>query len=240
MNGEKHEDKPVIGVLAWEGGGSQALAGLEAIPGNMLHPDTFDIPLRVVRVDGANYHTVVERPDRRVLDGMITASRAMAVEGIRAITTSCGFNAIFQQELAAAAPVPVFTSSLLQVPLAQAMIGNERRVGVLTADSRYLTRAHLVGVGIDQPEQLAIAGMEESREFTRALSDPEAVIDPELFIGDIVAVATRLRARHPDLGALVLECTDLPPASEALRAELGLPVFDIVTLVNMVCRTVAA
>ncbi len=31
-------------------------------------------------------------------------------EGVRAITTSCGFNAIFQEALANAVNIPVFTS----------------------------------------------------------------------------------------------------------------------------------
>jgi Asp/Glu/hydantoin racemase len=37
-----------------------------------------------------------------------------------------------------------------------------------------------------------------------------------------------------DVGAIVLECTDLSPFAEAVQRETELPVFDIVILANMI------
>jgi Asp/Glu/hydantoin racemase len=47
-------------------------------------------------------------------------------------------------------------------------------------------------------------------------------------------------AEHPDVGAIVLECTNMPPYTADIQRETGLPVFDIVSLVNMVHAGLAA
>ena len=51
---------------------------------------------------------------------------------------------------------------------------------------------------------------------------------------DIVDAARRLVSEHPDVGAIVLECTNMPPYTADIQRETGRPVFDIVTLVTMV------
>ena len=226
-------------MLAWEGDGNASLSQLEALPGNILHPETFPFPIRLCRIEGANYHTVVEKPSTEVLGRMIGAAREMVEQGVRAITTSCGFNAIFQNELAGAVPVPVFSSSLMQVPLVYHMLGLGRRVGIVTADKRHLTPAHLRCAGISESVLVAIAGIEDTGEFAKIRQDPKAPLHAETFINEVVAVAKRLVASHRDIGALVLECTDLPPAAAALRRETGLPVFDITTLTTMLYNAVA-
>ncbi len=170
---------------------------------------------------------------------MIAAAKEMEQAGIKAITTTCGFNAFFQQELAGAVSVPVFTSSLLQVPLVHCMLKREQRIGIITADKGALTPAHLEHAGIGRGTPVSIAGMENTGEFAKVRTDPTATLDADKFIREVVAVAEMLATEHQDLGAIVLECTDLPPASAAIRHALGLPVFDIVTLTNMVYASVA-
>ena len=39
---------------------------------------------------------------------------------------------------------------------------------------------------------------------------------------------------HPDVGAIVLECTNMPPYTADIQRETGRPVFDIVSLVTLV------
>lgn len=230
---------PVIGMLAWEGGGEDSLSQLETLPGNILHPDTFRYPIRLSRIKGANYRTVVEHPSAEVLAGMIKAAEELEAAGVKAITTSCGFNAIFQKELANSVAIPVFSSSLMQVPLIYHMLKKEQRVGVITADKKYLTRAHLEAVGIASSIPICIMGMEKTEEFSKVRSDPEARLDHGKFVQEVVAVATMLATENQNLGAIVLECTDLPPAAAAIRENLGLPVFDIVTLTNMVFEAIS-
>ena len=102
---------PLVGILCWEAGHKDTLSPFEQIAGNIANPNTFDFPVIYRRVKGAYYQTVVVQPSRQVLAAMIQAARELEQEGIGAIATSCGFNAIFQRELANAVSVPVFASS---------------------------------------------------------------------------------------------------------------------------------
>lgn len=239
MNNTKTVSPPsVIGMLAWEGGGEHSLTQLEVIPGNIVHPETFRYPIKLFRIKGANYCTVVERPNDEVLARMIEAARELEADGVKAITTSCGFNAIFQKKLANAVAVPVFSSSLIQVPLIYQMLKQEQQIGIITADKKKLTRAHLEQVGITTSIPVSIMGMEDTGEFSKVRTDPAATVDSRKFIHEIVDIAKFLVKENHHLGAIVLECTDLPPASSTIRKIVGLPVFDIVTLTNMVYESI--
>jgi len=236
-NGGKRQ-RPAIGILGWEAGSPDTLAQFERIPGNIAHPDTFDFPVAYQRIAGAHYETVVVEPSAEVLASMLDAARAMERQGVRAIMTSCGFNAVFQRELAGAVDVPVFASALLQVPLVHRMLKPDQCVGILTAAEEHLTGAHLANVGITDEIPVCIAGLERSAEFTRILTDAKAEPDVDQLESEVVDLARRLVSQNRGTGAIVLECTDLPPFAAALRQALGLPVFDIVTLADWVYESI--
>ena len=227
-------DKPIIGVLAWDGGSSDTLSQLESMPGNMLHPDTFDFKLRVTRVKGADYKSIVEHPSNAVLKNMIETARMLEKQGVKAITTSCGFNAIFQKELATAVGIPVFTSSLIQIPMIHSSLKPEQAVGVITADKEHLTKVHFTNCGVPDSIPIRISSISQVGEFAKLRDNPNAKLNSELFIKQVTAVAEELKNTHPEIGAVVLECTDLPPCAPTIRQTIQLPVFDIVTLLNMV------
>ena len=50
----------------------------------------------------------------------------------------------------------------------------------------------------------------------------------------MVGVVRKGLEENSDIGAVVLECTDLPPYSTRIRDELGIPVFDINTMISYV------
>jgi Asp/Glu/hydantoin racemase len=230
----------VLGIIGWEEGHDDTLSQLESLPGNIAHPSTFAYPVRYLRVTGAYYETVVVRPSDAVCDALVAAARRLADEGVRAITTGCGFNALFQRQLADSVSVPVFASSLLQVPMVHHMLKTSQSIGIITADSTHLSRAHLEAVGItrDIATNVNIYGIQDTEEFSRIRCDPSAVLDAGRMRAEIVEVALRLLIAHPETGAIVLECTDLPPFSAAIRHQTGLPVFDIVTMVHWVMDAV--
>ena len=129
-----------IAILRWESGHvPQGLMQLEQLPGNSTNPASYPFPVKLVEVKGANTDTVILHPSQKLLEDMIQLAKELEKEGVRAITTSCGFNAIFQEALANAVDIPVFTSSLLQVPFAQALVGRDRAVGVITASASSLS-----------------------------------------------------------------------------------------------------
>jgi Asp/Glu/hydantoin racemase len=235
----KPSEVPVIGILGWQAGHEDTLSQLEEIPGNIAHPDTFHFPVIYKRVRGAYYQTVVVSPQTEVLEAMIEASKELEQEGVQAIMTSCGFNAIFQGELANAVDVPFFASSLIQVPIVSRMLSKDKKVGIITADRECLTAEHLRGAGILEETSVCILGIEDTEEFSRIRADPKAVLDVNKFGQEVVEVAKRLVKGDENVGAIVLECTDLPPFRAAIRRAVGLPVFDIVTLADMVYESLA-
>ena len=210
------------------------------IPGDMGNAATFPFPVRYHRVPGADPDLVVRRGAAALLPAFVAGARALAAEGVGAITTNCGFLSKFQRELAAEVAVPVFTSSLLLVPLVHRMLPPARRVGIMTVSAATLTSEHLAGAGIPPDLPIAVAGMENEKEFTRVLLGDEMELDVDLARAEHVTVARRLVAEHPDIGAIVLECTNMPPYAADVRRETGLPVFDIVSLVTMVHAAIGA
>jgi hypothetical protein len=203
------------------------------IRGDVGNASTFDFPVLYHRVRGASADRVVRGGDRELLPLFAAGARALEREGVRAITTSCGFLARFQRELAAAVSVPVFTSSLMLVPLVHRMLPAGRAVGILTVDATALGPEHFEGAGITPDMPVVVAGLETEKEFTRVLLDDALTLDVEAARREHVAVAGRMLAAHPEIGAIVLECTNMPPYTADVQAATGLPVFDITTLVRM-------
>ena len=213
-----------LGILMLE-------AKFPRIPGDMGNATTwpFSVLYRVVR--GASPERVVLNGAAGLLDSFLDAAAELVAIGAEAITTNCGFLSLFQRELAAHVRVPVATSALMQVPWVQAILPPGRRVGVITVAARSLTPRHLQAVGV--PPDTPIVGTEEGREFFRVLILGESQdMNVELAEADILDAGHRLMARHPDIGAIVLECTNMPPYAAALRRMLGVPVFDIYSLIT--------
>jgi len=174
------------------------------------------------------------------LPAFVESARQLEREGVGAITTNCGFLVKYQSEIANSVAVPVFTSSLLLVPLVHRLLPRGKRVGIMTVSAPSLTQEHLDGAGIGPDIPTAVAGMETEKEFTRVMLGNEMVLDVDACREEHVRVARRLVAEHPDIGAIVLECTNMPPYTADIQRETGLAVFDIVTLVNMLHAGLAA
>ena len=210
------------------------------IPGDMGNAATFPFPVRYQRISGADPDLVVRRGAEGLLPAFVDGARQLEREGVGAITTNCGFLVKFQGEIAGAVSVPVFTSTLLLVPLVHRMLPAGRRVGIMTVNAGTLGAEHLRGAGIGGDVPIAVAGMETEKEFTRVLLGDELELDVEAAREEHVRVARRLAAEHSDIGAIVLECTNMPPYADDVRRETGRPVFDILSLVHMAHDAIGA
>ena len=196
-------------------------------PGDIGHARTFDFAVRRRVVRGATPESVVRGSDPAALAPFIAAARELLAEGCAAIGTSCGFLARWQRELQAALPVPVWSSALLQLAEQQAL---GRRCGVITVEAASLGAAHFEGVGADPATP--VEGITPGSALQRTLLEDLPTLDETDAQAQVLAAARRLRARHPEIDVLVLECTNLPPYAPALRRATGLPVLDVVTLLN--------
>lgn len=226
--------KPKIAILRWEQGlVPEGLMQLETMPGNSTNPETFPFPVKLVEVPGAGVETVITNPSKALLKDMIEISKKLAEEeGIRAITTSCGFNAVFQREMADALSIPVLTSSLLQVPFVQNLIGLDRTVAVITANKGSLTRVHLKACGITEDMHTEVFGLEGCKEWSKIFDCPDERFDMKAVEKEIVGTAEAAVKSNPAIGAIVLECTDLPPFAQKISEAVNLPVFDFVSMIG--------
>src|SRR5690606_36144248 len=130
--------------------------------------------------------------------------------GVSAITTSCGFLALFQQEIQRQIQVPFLSSSLLQIPWLFALLPPDKRVGVMTIEKGALTDNHFRAVGIQDRERLDVIGMDEvDGYFNRQILGNQLELDVQRAADEHEAAARVLLERNPDIGAIVLECTNM-------------------------------
>jgi hypothetical protein len=200
------------------------------IPGDMGNAETWPFPVLYKVVRGAVPRRVVMERAAGLLDVFLDGAAELVALGADGITTNCGFLSLFQKEIAAHVKVPVATSSLMQIPMVQALLPPGKRVGVLTVSGKTLSRDHLVAAGA--PEDTPFAGTENGTEFFRVLIGDEEQLDVTAAARDILEAGATLVARHPEVGAIVLECTNMPPYAALLRERLDLPVFDIYSLIT--------
>lgn len=213
-----------LGILMLE-------ARFPRIPGDMGNAGTWPFPVLYKVVPGASPEKVVLKGAAGLLPDFVAAAKELVRHGAEAITTNCGFLSIFQKEIAAQVGVPVATSSLMQVPWVQATLPPGRRVGLVTVSGSTLTPAHLEGAGV--PLDTPLVGTENGREFFRVLIKAEKDdMDVALAEQDVVEAAKALVAANPDVGAIVLECTNMPPYAAAVQAATGLPVYDIYSMIT--------
>jgi hypothetical protein len=213
-----------LGILMLE-------ARFPRIHGDMGNGGTWPFPVLYRVVPGASPEKVVLQGARGLLPDFLAAAKELVRQGAEAITTNCGFLSLFQKEIAAEVGVPVATSSLMQVPWVQAMLPPGKRVGLVTVSGSTLTPAHLQSAGV--PLDTPVVGTENGREFFRVLIKAEKDdMDVDLAEQDILDAGRELVAKHPDIGAIVLECTNMPPYAAALQRELGLPVYDIYSMIT--------
>lgn len=208
---------------------------LPRIPGDVGNASTFSFPVRYKNVKGALF-TRIRTGDPTLIQPYIDAARELEEEGVRAVATSCGFLAAFHKELTNAVKIPVFSSSLLQVHLASRIINPEQKVGIITASAQSLGEKQFRGIGIENIP-VVVAGMDESEEFRYTIYDHNPDMDVEKVAREVVQVAQNLVRKNPEIGAIVLECTNMPPYARRIQDAVRLPVFDIVTLINYAYST---
>ena len=143
-----------------------------------------------------------------------------------AITTSCGFLVLWQQELQALSPVPVITSSLCLLP---ELLHREQHVGVLSIDAHSLTPLHWAGAGLGPHlvRRLVVKGMPPDGHFCQSILGNQAHLDADQAQQEVVAAALSLVQESPQLKTLVLECTNLPPYQSAIEMATGLKVLSL-------------
>ncbi|MHA6729725.1 aspartate/glutamate racemase family protein [Devosia sp. A369] len=197
--------------------------------GDIGNAETFDYPVQYSVIKGVSLGADLT-PEGETLQVFYRAIDDLVARGVDGISTSCGFLAIMQPHLAARSPVPVASSSLLQIPMLQRMLPTSQQVAVVTAKKPSLTPAHFAGVGVsfDGP----IAGMSLEGYFRANLISGNPKIDFARQEQEVLDTVRGLLEENPNIGALVFECTNLSPYSASVEREFGIPVYDVITMLD--------
>lgn len=199
-------------------------------PGDTGNALTWPFPVIYKVVPGATAKVVIHEQGRGLGPAFLDAAAALVKEGADGITTTGGFLAIFQKQLAAHVNVPVASSALLQIPVVERMLPPGKRVGVLSVHADRITNEHwdAVGASHDTP----VMGTEGGREFTRVMLNDEIDMDYAAAEQDILEAGEKLLKQHPDVGAIVTENHNMAPYAAALNRRLRIPIYTVYTLVT--------
>lgn len=180
-----------------------------------------------------------KNPDPELLRPFIDAARELEADGCKAITTSCGFLAAFQKELASAVHVPVFTSAMILVPLIQRMINPDQEIAIFTERAWNLTENHLNQLGFSTKDiPVVVTGMPEGSPFPGLFIENNLEEDLEVLEECMREMTIRNMKEHPNTGAIVFECTNMGPFSKVVQDIAKVPVFGLSQLVEYMASVV--
>ncbi|TWB86063.1 hypothetical protein FBZ93_1293 [Bradyrhizobium macuxiense] len=222
-----------LGILSLERGPSPP----KPRPGSIQDPDTFDFPTISETVTGAWPDRILPG-DPTLEPACIAAARRLVERGAVAISSNCGFFIRHQAAVAAAVNVPVALSSVLLAPMLLRQLSRTAKLAVVTADSKLCDEDLL---DIDDPAdrtRIVIDGIEGGKYYQNEMKRPPLQTSVADIERDVVACVSRLRAVHPEIAAILFECTGLPSVAPAIRRLTGLPVYDITTLCRLTMASI--
>lgn len=205
------------------------------VPGDVGNASTYDYPVLYRTVPGADQNVL--RGDPELNDAVVETAKALEAQGVRGISSDCGFFINFQDVVREAVGVPVGLSSLLQLPFVSSFIGRDRPLGVITANTAALGNRVLELTGIEPERHIVIRGMMDEPYWIEAFKNPADEVDTDRIEALIVAKARAIVEEAPNLGAILLECSLMPPYARAVQDATGLPVYDFKTMIDFVHRT---
>ena len=200
-------------------------------PGNINNASTFDFPVRYESLGEVDPHWVVATdPHPEIIKRSIAAAKRLELYGCRAVMGNCGFFGNYQPHVAAELKVPFFGSSLLQIPAVLATMGPDQKVGVLTADGSKLKVAPALEYsGVTDLDRVVIYGVENEPEAANILGT-SGHLNMANLERDLVGIARDMVEANPDVGAIVLECSEFPPHAHAIQDAVRRPVWGFTTM----------
>lgn len=213
------EPSPRLGILMLD-------THFPRIPGDVGHPASFDFDVRYRVVQGATPEAIVKGDSRHWIEAFISAGQNLVAEGCSGLATTCGFLTLAREEIANGCGVPVASSALEQIQMLMTTLPPDKTVGILTISAASLSRDHLEAA--DAPPDTPVQGLDGS-SFAHSILGNLKTLDTKAAEREMVEAAQALCAEHPEVGAIVLECTNMPPYAAAVAQVTGRPVFSILS-----------
>ncbi len=200
------------------------------LPGNVVNAYSYDFPVKMKAVPNLDVPGLLSG-DPALEEPIIKAAKELQEEGIRAVSGACGFFGFFQKQVAAEIDVPVALSSLVQAIWIKTIMKPEQKIGVLTADQFSITDRLLESCYIENPEFLVIKDLRHGPQFS-AILEGRGYFDNSEVKKEVTNAAIELVEQNDNIGAILLECSDLPPYASYVQRAVGLPVFDFITMIK--------
>ena len=244
--GDLYNEKPGYGdedVTGWNGrmvygptvGILQLAANIPMLPGDVGNPTTFDFPVLYELIEEIDpFWMLAEKPHPVVMKKVIAACKRLTMQGVTTIIGNCGFFANYQPEVAKSLDpgVQFFPSSLNQVPMLLISVGSNKKVGILTASKKLLMPSPAlknVGVTAEDMKRIVVYGNENGEQM-KLITGETGRFNPKALEKELVDLAKKMVKEHPDVGAIVLECTEFPPYAHAIQNAIRRNVWDFVTM----------
>jgi len=222
---------PTVGIL-------QLPANIPMLPGDMGNPTTFDFPVLYELIEEIDpFWVLADKPHPVVMKKVIAACKRLTMQGVTTIIGNCGFFANYQPEVAESLDpgVQFFNGSLMQVPMLLISVGSNKKVGVLTANKELLMPSPAfknVGATAEDMKRVVVYGNENGKEMKKVTGETGR-FNPKALEKELVDLAKKMIKEHPDVGAVVLECTEFPPYAHAIQNAIRRNVWDFVTMTNL-------
>lgn len=200
------------------------------ILGDVGHAATFGVPTLYERVPGLSVSAILADADRAFERAVVASAHSLAQEGVTVVTSNCGFMIRYQNSVSAALPgTQVLMSSLLQLPLIAAAVGETTPIGIVTASEQTLTEEFIRQEFPGLRNPLLIAGLEDSPNFNYTMFGTGDILDRAAISQEVITASKRLE--DEGAGALLFECAALPAYAAETQHHTGLPVYDFTTMV---------
>lgn len=198
------------------------------IPGDPGHAETFPFPVMHEVLKGFPFEDLVSIKKDNI-DKLMAPALSLQAKGVSLVVADCGLFGPFHEDFRRHLEVPFIGTALDLIPLLQHIFPADKRIAVITGDTRILTPRHLAASGVEAGS-VDIVGMENSSEFNKVVIKGSSELDVDQMRQGVHEAASGLLAKT--IGAVVLECTNLISYRADIQKLLNVPVFDLVSMIE--------
>jgi hypothetical protein len=201
----------------------------DRLVGSLAHPDTFACQVQEDTLKGIWVEQILSASPTHT-PSFVEAAMRLEGNGADLLVTNCGYSVAYQAAVQKSVRIPAALSSLMLLPLLNALRSPQRKIGLLTYDAIKLTEAHLRAAWPQyEADAVVIGGFQGTKTWSDMARD-DAIYNPEQIKVDITKVMNRLM--QSDLQFLLVECAALCAFIPYLKLLTNIPVFDVVSLAN--------
>ncbi len=198
------------------------------IPGDPGHAATFSFPVIYEVLKGFPFEDLISIKKNNI-DKLMAPALSLQEKGVDLVVADCGLFGPFHEDFRKHLEIPFMGTALDLIPLLQRIFPTDKRIAVITGDTRILSPRHLMASGVDSGS-VDIVGMEHSSEFNKVVREGNSVLDVNQMRQGVLDAASRLSGKN--IGAVVLECTNLISYRVDVQKLLKVPVFDLVSMIE--------